>query len=173
MLGSTIGISSKMEKGPQPLIPTRHKGPLAKGTSFPVGAELVSRELAGVPQYDSLEIGFYGEKNPALLLTRNSSPILRFDYRMIQGSYSTCNSSWSQSWLGPNWKITVYPMLSSERAKFRDYLDVKGWGLIRDWLTRQWPINGRLGSASLIFAACDDSEGFKEIAEESLMPAKP
>lgn len=47
-----------MDVTPHPLMPTRYKGPLAKGTSYPVGAELTSRELSGVPQYEALEIGF-------------------------------------------------------------------------------------------------------------------
>lgn len=158
---------------PPPLIPTRYKSPLAKGTSYPVGAELISRELAGVPQYESLAIGFSGEKNQALISSQGSLRILEFQYQKIEGSYSTCNLSWFQSALDPNWKITVYPILSSDRRRFRDYLDSTGWSLIRSWLVNQWPNSGRLGKASLIISACQNTCEFKHVTEEVIMPAKP
>jgi hypothetical protein len=166
-------IQAMTDATPPPLNPTRYKGPLAKGTSYPFGAELLSSELSGVPQYEALEIGFHGEKNLAFILSQGSSPILRFEYQKLQGSYSTSNSSWSQSRLDPNWKITVYPILSSDRRRFRDYLDSSGWSLIRTWLIDQWPNNGRLGKASLIISACQNTSDFKHETGESIMPAKP
>ncbi len=162
-----------MDTTPPDLIPTRYKGPLAKGTSYPVGAELISRELSGVPQYGALEIAFHGEKNQAFLLGQSSSPILRFEYLKAQASYSTSNCSWSQSLLDPNWKITVCPILSSNRRRFREYLDSYGWSLIRTWLIAQWPNNGRLGRASLIISACQNTGEFNHVTKESIMPAKP
>ena len=164
-------IQTMMDATPPPLISTRYKSPLAKGTSYPFGAELISRELSGVPQYEALEIAFYSEKNQAFLLGQGSFPILKFEYQKGQASYSTSNCSWSQSRLGPNWKITVYPILSSNRRKFRDYFDTRGWCLIRTWLIDQWPFNGRLGSASLIISACNSDE-FKHVTKVNIMPAK-
>jgi hypothetical protein len=163
-------IHTMMDATPPPLIPTRYKGPLAKATSYPVGAELLSRELSGVPQYEALEIGFYGEKNQAFLLSQSSFPVLRFEYQKIQGSYSTSNCSWSQSRLEPNWKITVYPILSSNRRMFRDYLAASGWNLIRTWLNDEWPNNGRLGAASLIISACHTENEFKHETKSDIMP---
>ena len=159
-----------MEATPPDLIPTRYKGPLAKGTSYPVGAELLSRELAGVPQYDALEIGFYGEKSEVFLLSQSSFPVLRFEYQKIQASYSTSNSSWSQSRLEPNWKITVYPILSNSRRMFRDYLAASGWNLIRTWLNDEWPNNGCLGAASLVISACYTENEFKHETKSAIMP---
>jgi hypothetical protein len=57
--------------------------------------------------------------------------------------------------------------LSSNRRRFRDYLDTSGWSLIRAWMINQWPINGCLGRASLTISACQNSHEFKDFYEDS------
>jgi hypothetical protein len=162
-----------MDANPPDLIRTSYKGPLAKGTSYPVGAELLSRELAGVPQYDSLEIRFHGEKSQGFLLSQSSFPVLRFEYQRSEGSYSTSNSRWSQSRLEPKWKITIYSIPSGNRRVFRDYLAASGWSLIRTWLIDEWPKNGQIGAASLVISACHTENDFKHETKSSILPAKP
>ncbi|WAC19276.1 hypothetical protein OVA24_18785 [Luteolibacter sp. SL250] len=161
-----------MDSTPDPLIRTRYKGPLAKGTSYPSGAELLSSKLSGVPQYNELEIGFYGEKSQKFLMNQDDFPILRIEYQRVQASYSTSNCDSAQSRLEPNWRITVYPIVSINRKKFRDYLDASGWNLIRTWLIDAWRNNGRLGKASLIISACQNTNEFKHVTEMAISPAK-
>ncbi len=160
-----------MDATPEPLIPTRHKSPLAKGTSYPVGAELVSRELVDVPQYAALEIGFYGEKCRAFLLDQKFFPVIQVEYKKMQGGYSTANGESSLSRLEPNWQITVHPVLGNERKKFRDYLEQGGWNLIRTWLNDQWAYNGRVGKSCLVISACQKTGEIKHKTEASIMPA--
>lgn len=160
------------DSNPEPLIATCYKGPLAKGTSYPFGAELLSKELSGVPQYKMLQVGFHGEKSPDFLMSKALFPVVAVEYEMRQGSYSTSNCSWSHSRLEPNWQITVRPILSRNRRVFREYLDECGWALIRRWLTDQWPKNGRLGKARLIISACQNTNEIIHAVEESIMPAK-
>jgi hypothetical protein len=57
--------------------------------------------------------------------------------------------------------------LSSNRRRFRDYLDTSGWSLIRAWMINQRPINGCLGRASLTISACHKSHEFKDFYEDS------
>jgi len=163
-----------MDETPPPLIPTRYKGPLATGTSYPVGAELISRELAGAPQYGLLDIGFSGEKSQAFLLSRNSFPVIRFEYQKAEGSYSTSNSSWSLTRLEPNWSITVYPIPSTTRRVCRDYLAASGWSIIRTWLNEEWPNNGRIGAASIVISGFhhDNKFEFKHETKSSILPSK-
>lgn len=162
-----------MDETPPPPIPTRYKSPLAKGTSYPVGVELISRELSVAPQYGLLDIGFSREKSQAFLLSRNSFPVLRFEYQKAEGSYSTSNSSWSLTRLEPNWRITAHPIPSGTRRVCRDYLAVSGWSIIRAWLNDEWPNNGRIGSASLVISAFHHDNEFKHETKSSILSSKP
>jgi hypothetical protein len=47
------------------LIPTRYRLPISKELSYPVGAEIVTGALAGVPQFDVLTLTFYNSPTPA------------------------------------------------------------------------------------------------------------
>ncbi|KHD06519.1 hypothetical protein PN36_10820 [Candidatus Thiomargarita nelsonii] len=40
------------------IIKTRYKKKLPKGKSYPIGAEEISQELKGIPQYSEIEIAF-------------------------------------------------------------------------------------------------------------------
>lgn len=161
-----------MNSSPDPLITTRYKNPLAKGTSYPFGAELASKILFGVPQYKELEIGFYRGCSRNTSFKQEFHTIVKVDYFKHQASYGTSNDSWGQTYLESNWLITVYPILSNHRKCFRDYLDNGGWSLMRNWLIDQWPNNQRIGKASLIISACQSSQEIKHLTESSIMPAK-
>ncbi len=45
------------------LFPTTHKSKISSKLSYPVGAELISAELASVPQAATFGINFYGGHN--------------------------------------------------------------------------------------------------------------
>jgi hypothetical protein len=161
-----------MESTPNPLITTSYKSPLAKGTSYPFGAELISKVLFGIPQYNALTIGFYGNNCRSTSSSQDFLKILQIEYRKHQGRYGTCNDSFGQSYLKSNWIISVYPIFSHHRKNFRDYLDASGWYLIRTWLIEQWPNNERIGRSTLSISACLHSNEIQHVTESSIMPAK-
>lgn len=45
------------------MIKTSHKDKLPQGMSYPVGAEILSNALVGVPQYEDLKISFWFENS--------------------------------------------------------------------------------------------------------------
>jgi len=62
------------------LVPTRHKSKISSKLSYPVGAELISAELAAVPLADSFNINFSASQNYFLENRSDAYPILSVLY---------------------------------------------------------------------------------------------
>src|SRR5689334_22338712 len=102
------------EKVTAPVIPTRYKSDLAKGTSFFSGAQAISLALRTVPQFEYLSISFHSHFPPGKI--RTSGPLLSVQvaYRQMPPSLSSDDEDrWNAR--GPKWEITVYPIPGTHR----------------------------------------------------------
>src|SRR5436190_16756460 len=120
-----------------PIIPTRYKSDLAKGTSFFSGAQAISIALRPVPQFEHLSISFHNHFPPGRI--REPGPLLsvQFDYRQMPPSLSSDDEDrWG--WRGPKWEICVYPIPGTHRKVMRDYMDRTGFSMAAAWLKSSW-----------------------------------
>lgn len=103
------------------LFPTRFKkAEISSRLSYPVGAELISSELADVPQAESLEIGFYS------LDQRVGSRSEPYDILSVFYIPQALHTS--------GWKIEVRPVPRELKHIVRGALQAEFFPRIREWL---------------------------------------
>ena len=125
------------------LIPTSFKDKLPRGLSYPIGAELLSEALAGVPQYDTLTLSFYGS---APLRSYHPTRVLAASYSNSPPGLTGSNEGIAQGWYGESWGITVSAVASDLKSVVRGKLLEAGIPRLRAWLeeprTQTW-LSGR------------------------------
>ena len=116
------------------LIEPTYKDKLGIGLSYPIGTQLISESLEGVPQYDSLSIHYRKHKGPWLAaspmrdlynIEGDVLDLYPFD-TVIQAYYSKQQESWS---------IIVYRTLKAQNKLVHDFLLSIGLVLIKNWLS--------------------------------------
>lgn len=113
-------------EAPLPLIPTGLRDKLPRGLSHPVGAEIISRALAGCPQYNKLWISFSAKPVPLF-----PAPVECADFRLaFLAGYNS---------LSGNWSLGVPAVPSKERNAVRQLLMETGLSGVREWLCRPRP----------------------------------
>ena len=122
------------------MIPTKYKSKLAHTLSYPIGAEVVSASLKGVPQESALTIGFYDKpvifaSDFAKLRESNSPyPIFSVSYRHIQPGLSASNQFLAEGWYEETWELSVYPVPRQLKSLARNALVSEGLPQVRNWL---------------------------------------
>jgi hypothetical protein len=109
-----------------PLIPTGLRDKLPRGLSHPVGAEAISRALAGCPRYEELWTAFGRQPLPLY-------PALTDDAEFRLAFQVVCNNHTG------TWSLSVPAVPSGERAAARQVLAVVGLQGVREWLCRSRP----------------------------------
>ena len=117
------------------LIPTRYKARLSREFSYPIGAEALSQQLAGVPCFDEFQISFSD------VVSAWKSKFQRMvaegaDYEIVRVRF------WSP------FEISVYPVQRTLKHGAKEALVSHGLPQLRDWMERQ-------GSrTTMTFASC-------------------
>jgi len=123
------------------MIPTKYKSKLPQTLSYPVGAEVVSASLKGVPQEPALTIGFYDKpvifaSDFAKLRETNSPyPIFNASYRHIQPGLTASKQFISEGWYEETWELSVYPVPRKLKSVARQALITEGLPQVRNWLS--------------------------------------
>ncbi len=121
------------------LIATRMREKPGQGRSHPVGAELISSALTGVPQFGELSIWFHREPGGRLGLFTPGWAL-----RRLQGSAARdllsfiefLGCGWSSS---SGWSITVRPVPESERRDFSELTSSMALPALHRWLAAAHP----------------------------------
>jgi len=113
--------------------------PVSKDLSYPVGAEIVSKLLAGVPQYELLNIYFAGYVTAATLRRRiaRGEPV-----GIFEASYYHARPALNRprSFRGlETWELRVHPIPRERKFETRRLLVEDGLQRVRSWLTLQRP----------------------------------
>jgi hypothetical protein len=111
---------------PSPLIRTGLRDKLPRGLSHPVGAEAISRALAGCPRYDELWTAFGSQPLPL-----HPAPADAADFRLA--FMVVCNNP------SGTWYLSVPAVPSDERSVARLALLTVGLPWVREWLCRPRP----------------------------------
>ena len=107
------------------LIPTQYKIRLSREFSYPVGAEILSESLAGVPQFSDLSIRF--SDRPTAWASKFQRTIAEeADYKII-----------TAGGLPP--ELFVYPVLRRLKHAAHEALLARGLPLLREWLINHHP----------------------------------
>jgi hypothetical protein len=155
-----------MNDGKSFLIPTTgHKTKLPKTMSYPIGAELVSQGLAGVPQQDDLRLSFtyhssfekeYKHDHPFKIFEA------RFDKSEMDLTMS--NEFIEQGAYEEKWDLTVYPVPREKRSAAHRLLLEEGLPGIAKWLATERTPLWKTGhkTISIFFDQAEESISFQE-----------
>jgi len=139
------------------VIPTRSKAKLPAHLSYPLGAEAVSRALAGVPQFDQLTISFRDHPGvsamafQAVLRDRRPYVVLKAAFDRSPTGISTSQLLVDAGWHDPKWQITVYPVPRPIRHAARLALLKHALPIIRRWLSHPTATTWSTGHRRLEF----------------------
>ncbi len=121
------------------MIPTRYKSKLPKQLCFPVGAQILSDALSGVPQLSSLSVAFHftwpTTVNHIKYLVEERKPmeILSASYRNIRPGRSGSHDLEKMGWYDETWELSVYPTFRDKKAVTRELIVKEGLSEIIDW----------------------------------------
>ena len=121
------------------IIPTGLKSKLGKHESYPVGAELLSRELAGLSMFKRLSVSFLrGGVTWSEIAAMTRFPILNAEYNFEQ---------WmpGQVFGRPSWSIVVRPVPRELRGLIKARLVEGGFAKVRHWFERNADLWGSDG----------------------------
>lgn len=164
-------MSNASQISPQPdIFPTRHRDKHGKLVSFPVGAELLSRILEGVPQHALIGCHFYvGDVERRAV--RPLEHVLHAVYSRQSPNVFTAKSAADNGVFDPKWSITVFAVPSTMRHPVKLLLINEALpNIVRPWFLAQGGITGRRGKSELIIEF-DTAEGvLKHTVRDELLP---
>jgi len=111
--------------------PTRHKDVLPKGWSYPIGAELLTASLDGVPGALNQPLWFSARsdfRTKRFQATRSANK----PYEILRASYGRGQIFGDQRI--PLWQVDIYAVPSGLRSVARAALVVRGMAELRQWL---------------------------------------
>ena len=135
----------------QMLFPTKVKAKISSKLSYPLGAELISSELADVPQAQSLEISFHAKYEQ--IETRGKPyPIFTVAYSGTQ-SYPV------------GWSIDVRPVPRALKHRIKETFSCELFPSIRKWLGSHAALNSRHGFHALDVVLDEASKALLRLEE--------
>lgn len=131
------------------IFPTRHRDKHGKSVSFPLGAEVLSRALDGIPQHAMIGCHFIVadmERRPVKPLEH----VLHVVYSKQMRQHHYAKDADEHGVLDPHWSLSVFAVPSTLRHQVKELL-VKDCipNVVRPWLLANADISGRIGSRAL------------------------
>ena len=141
------------------IIPTSYRAKIPKTLSYPLGAKTISEALAGVPQFDYLNINFRRSRLAGHPATKIPYQVMEARYSGPSHSFSASKSMIEKGYYSPTWEITVLTVPRSLRHLLQGKLVAEALPAIREWLTTNPHSGEREGGHTLTF-------GFDELKNE-------
>lgn len=160
-----------MDSAQPALITTRHKGDLARGTSYPAGSQAFSSAFREAPQFSLLTIGFYGPVAPSNLTGDGYRKLIEASYSQHPPTISSDDED-RLGFRAARWQLSVYPILSEHRKTVRTYLDSHGLPAIGQWFHDTWRFQDRDGRASIVIEFDPSLIEFKITKQDKVLPAR-
>lgn len=127
------------------VLPTAYRGPLPRGLSYPVGAEVLSTVLSDIPQFSELRLSFSGTESRCLALYSSPRELVKAGLNQESSPYRALLRA---SWMHGGWSLEVEAVPSPLRYAFRRVLLT---GALEE--ARQWFLTPR---ADTWFEGCRD-----------------
>lgn len=122
------------------MIPTAFKQQIPRFLSYPVGAQVISTALEGVPHSEDIHLCFHGASFPAeesLRAMREGRPHrilhVRFTPERSPG-YSGSNDFVERGWYKPKWELWIYPVLREQKHVANQLLKAVALPVVGDWM---------------------------------------
>jgi hypothetical protein len=143
-----------------PLIPTRYKSKIAHTHSYPIGAEAISLALAGVPQFERLELTFWDYKFQPLA---KSYEVLKVEYLMRGSFHSASKEMVARGDLNARWSIVIKPVPRGQRHAVQNDLLERRFPFVKQWLIENTSA-GRIGRTTMTYFWYEDEQklGYEE-----------
>lgn len=131
------------------IFPTLHRDKHGKTVSFPLGAEVLSRTLDGVPQHAMIGCHFIVadmERRPV----KPQEHVLHIVYRKQMRQHHHAKDTDEDGVLDPHWSLSVFAVPSTLRHQVKELL-VKDCipNVVLPWLLANADISGRTGQRAL------------------------
>jgi len=151
-----------------PLIPTRFRSKIAHTHSYPIGAEAISTALAGVPQFELLELTF--STTWAFQAAATKYSLLHVKYQKRGSLFSASNTMVARGDLEAKWSIHVCPVPRSQRHAVQSKLLVSGLSTVRTWLNANTSMSRGRNTLSLFYD--EDTTTLTYEIEKNLEPER-
>jgi hypothetical protein len=133
------------------IFPTITRSKHSKFVSYPVGAEILSRILDGVPQHNAITCSFVAG-NPQRTLSEEKTRVLDIRYRRRDRSFHDGENADALGVFQPRWEIWVYDVPVAMRHEVKTLLVEDALpNAARNWLIKQASIDGKFGNAAICF----------------------
>jgi hypothetical protein len=144
------------------ILPTISRAPVWKLTGYPIGAELISEALSGVPHYNDIDLWF-SEYRQKSILAGMPLPILVAQYSYYRKHSHIMGSK--------PIRISIYAVPRTLKKVVRAQLHEKGLAKLRQWLIEIDPHFGQEGRATIEFELNDENE-VTVIEKKGFLPAR-
>ncbi len=132
------------------IFPTRYRGKHGKSVSFPVGAEILSRALDGVPQHALIGCHFTVgdmERRPV----KHLEHVMHVVYSRQVRQFHHGQSAEIHAVFDPKWAISVFAVPSPLRHPIQTLLISDALpSIVRYWLIANGNVSGRAGNRALM-----------------------
>ena len=152
------------------IFPTHHRDKHGKKVSFPIGAEVLSRALLGVPQHAMIRCHFYvGDME-----RRAAKPIehvlhVVYSQQLRAGHHS--EDADARGVFDSKWSITVFAVPGTLRHQIKTLLTTEALpNVVRTWLVAQGGITGRTGSRALVITLDTANGVLSSETNDKLLP---
>ena len=148
------------------LLPTQLRYKLRRGLSYPVGAEILSSQLEGVPQFGEITLYFRGPERPKPT-PRLPFNALRASFSFLRPGLSSSTSFIERGWHDPKWDVSVAAVPSASRRQVRQCLIAEGIPAIRKWLSAPRPDTWYEGRKTITISVDPQEEHVKVSESEA------
>lgn len=123
------------------LIPTKLKSKLSQDLAYPIGAEIISKLFANVPQKENLVIWFTSFNyfvSDFQNLRKQNKPYEIFRVSMIHplNDLSSSNQFIEEGFYNENWEINVYPVPKELKSVAKQLLVNEILPQAKDWMEK-------------------------------------
>jgi hypothetical protein len=163
---------SKMNDSNTPahIFPTKSRNKHSKLVRYPVGAEVLSRALDGVPQHGVLSCTFTATDSHR---RREGSEmyVLNAVYSKRARSHYDGADALARGVLDPRWEIWVFAVPTTVSGMIRQQLLETGLPeMLRPWMLENASIDGKTGRASIMIVFDEDERCLHCSVSSELLP---
>jgi hypothetical protein len=154
------------------IFPTSYRIKHSKEVSYPIGAEALSRQLAGVPQHDLITCHFLAGY-PQYDVGKPQFYVLNVVYEKQARKFHDSKSALERGVFDPRWYISVFAVPRHLRGAIKLLLIEQAVpDVVRPWLIEKSHLTGRTGGSVLWLEYVRADHVFKSTTREDLAPER-
>jgi hypothetical protein len=154
------------------IFPTSSRGKHSKEVSYPIGAEALSRALAGIPQHGLITCSFYAGY-PQYDDGKPQFHVIQFTYQKQARKFHDSKSALERGVFEPRWGIHIFAVPRHLRGVIKLLLLEQALpDVVYPWLIEKSHLTGQTGGSALILEYIRAEEVFKYTTREDLAPER-